>query len=76
MNSDIAEIVHAIQQDAELSGALVKVLDRPPIERADLIKKLAFNMKANQAPEDLIGALLKLQSSDLANEVLAVLKKV
>lgn len=70
---DIAEIVHAIKSDMELNATLTKVLDRPPIERADLIRKLAFHMKENGAPADMIEVIMQLQRTDIAEEVVRTL---
>lgn len=67
---DLADIVHAIKSEKELKQPLLKMLALEPVERNDALKKLAFHMKSQGAPQGLVDSILQLQSSPIAKEVM------
>lgn len=68
---DIADIVHAIREDKDIHDPLVRVLRLPAEDRNDALKKLAFSVGERGGPQALIDALMSLQRTDLAEQVLA-----
>ena len=71
---DIADVIHAIQEEERISAPLIKILKLPNEERSDALKKLALVIKDQGAPRFLIDALMAMQRSDFAREVLKQLR--
>ena len=70
LSTELSEIVNAIKDDETIKDPLLKILNLPDLERNEALKKLAFVMKNQGAPQDFIDALLSLQKTALARAVL------